>query len=130
MMSRACAFSGGTSCVSAKLNSGNTLDLQIGQARGGTLRIVAVGCTKHEPFDGDADMPPLAAPVEIPNGESRPVTGAGTANTVQCTNEDRVPYAGIPGEWMIRGMLCFKAIDTATSQEIYTCGQLTAPWEG
>ncbi len=123
-----CTFSPGFACASYQLRSGNTLALSFGQATGDSaIRIIGVACTKQQL--SASQIPALAQPVEIPNGESRQVSGGSSGNEVRCTNENGVEYAGVTGECLLGGKLYVKYADVSTGTETVATGDISARWE-
>ena len=122
-----CTFPPGISCGNDQLLSGNTLVLFLGQARGYPIRISGIACTKQQ-LDA-SQIPALAQPVEIPNGEMRQVSGGSSGNEVRCTNENGLGYAGIPGECLLGGKLYVRYANMNTGAEEVTAGSINARWE-
>jgi len=80
-----CALEPGFSCYSFKFVEGaKGLELDFGQAKGTSIRVTAMGCSK-----GDSPvMTELDNPITIPSGEHRFIAGGDSGNIVTCTDEN------------------------------------------
>ncbi len=116
-----CVFPPGLSCDSFALHINGSLDLTLGQSRGGPIRVEEIACVPQSAPEPAASAYTLVGGVVIPNGDERAVSGHNAHATVNCGSGGRLNETA---KWKI----WVKYNETATSVRRQSVGDMTAEY--